>query len=457
MIVPLIAFLVVSLLIGLHASARVGGKVRNFYVAGNIIPSWVIAITLVGQAIDSGSSLLNAESAMSGAFWAGVVLPIGIGLSLLLIGLVFAEPLHRMRILTLVDFYRRRYDRTVETMAAVLCLTSSIILVASNLAGAGIVINYVVGIDVNLAVVLVGLLIMVYTMAGGLFAATWNDVMHVGIMFTGFASALIWMWLAAPEPAAAAAIDSGFSWAPLYDPAAGALPTWAALIALGVGDVVALDFMERVFAAKSPRHARVACLTAGSAVIVFGLAIATIGLIAPSLGGGSGSFLDFVGSALPPGIRTMVFMALIAACLSTADGVLMACSTVFTRNVIQSNFPHLLPQRRLLLFSRWCLAPVAALACGLAIVRPEPGDLLILAFEVVLAGCFVPLVLGIYWKRANARAAFWAILVPSILRVVLYFVMPAPLDGLDTLVPPVLSLLIFVALSWHQEERHALA
>jgi len=84
--VPVLAFLLVSLLIGLHSSARIGGKVRNFYVAGNIIPSWVIAVSLLGQAIDSGSSLGNASSSMTSGFWSGVVLPMGIGLSLLLIG-----------------------------------------------------------------------------------------------------------------------------------------------------------------------------------------------------------------------------------------------------------------------------------------------------------------------------------------------------------------------------------
>lgn len=450
MTVPLVVFLLVSLLIGLHASSRIGGKVRNFYVAGNIIPSWVLSITLVGQAIDSGSSLGNASAAMTGGFWAGMVLPMGIGLSLLLIGFFFAEPLHKMRILTLVDFYRRRYDRTVETMTAVLCLTSFIILLASNLAGAGIVMHYIVDIPVNRAIVVVATLIMVYIVAGGLFAATWNDVMHLGIMVIGFGAALIWMLIASPGSEVSAAIDAGFSWAPLYERSAGALPTWATLIALGLGDVVAIDFMERVFAAKTPNHARVACVIAGTVVIVIGIGIAMIGVISPALGltsGGPDAFLAFVDAKLPPGIRTMVFMALIAACVSTADGVLMACSSVFTRNLVQSNFPSLLPQRRLLLFSRLCLVPVTVLACVLAIVRPDPGDLLVLAFEVVLAGCFVPLVLGIYWKRANPRAAFWAILIPSLLRVALYFTIPPEWAGFDTLLPPVFSLIIFVTLS----------
>lgn len=448
MIVPVLTLLGVSLLIGLHASARISGKVRNFYVAGNIIPSWVIAVSLIGQAIDSGSSLGNATNAMADGFWAGAVLPAGIGVSLLVIGVFFAEPLHRMRILTLADFYGRRYGRTVETLAALLCLTSFVILLASNLAGAGIVLNHILDVPPSTVIVVVGAVIMIYTIAGGLFAATWNDVMHMGVMVTGFGAALIFLLAATPAEAVSTAFDRGFSWAPLYDMDAGALPMWATLIALGVGDVVALDFMERVFAAKTGRHARVACITSGVAVILLGIAIGTIGLLAAGVESDGGNpFLTYVQAQLPAGIQTMVFMALIAACVSTCDGVLMACSSAFTRNVVQTNFPRLVPQHRLLVFSRVCLIPLTIFACVLAIIRPDPGDLLVLAFEVVLASCFVPLVLGIYWTGATARAALWSIIAGSLLRVAAYFLVPPSLAGLDTLLPPVAALIVFVAVA----------
>jgi len=356
-----------------------------------------------------------------------------------------------MRILTLGDFYGRRYGRAVETLASLLCLTSFVILLASNLAGAGIVIHFIIGeVPATTIVLVVATLLMAYAIAGGLFAVTWNDVLHSGVSVIAFGALLVWLVVASPLPDAAAAFQAGFSWEPLHSRSEGALANWATLIALGLGDVVALDFMERVFAAKTPRHARVACLTAGVAVIAMGVGIATIGVLASSLApgtDGADSFLAFLEASVPPGIRMVVFMGLIAACLSTADGVLMACSSVFTRNVVQRNFPSLIPSHRLLAFSRLCLVPLTVLACILAIARPDPGDLLVLAFEVVLAGCFVPLALGIYWKRAHASAAFWAILIPSVLRVVLYFVTPAEWAGLDTLLPPVVSLLIFVPLS----------
>jgi Na+/proline symporter len=338
-------------------------------------------------------------------------------------------------------------------MASLLCVASFVTLLASNLAGAAIVLHYMLPIPTNVLVVIVAVAIMTYVIAGGLFAASWNDVLHVGVMATGFGAALLWLISSSGPTAVATAFERGFSWAPLHERAAGALPTWATLIALGLGDVVALDFMERVFAAKTPRHARNAALVSGIATIVLGIVIGVLGIMARSALVASGKtpgpngFLDFVHTQLPAGISMVVFMALIAACLSTADGVLMACSSVLTRNVAQRNFPSLVPKERVLRFSRLCLIPLTIFACVFAIVRPDPGDLLVLAFEVVLAGCFVPLALGIFWGRGTPRAAFWAILIPSILRVVLYFVIPPSLLGIDTLLPPVVSLVIFVSLS----------
>jgi len=224
---------------------------------------------------------------------------------------------------------------------------------------------------------------------------------------------------------------------------------------LAIGDIVALDFMERVFAAKTPKAAKVSCLLSGTITILVGCVLAILGMMASIYYQGDTTvvhpFLHFIKDHLPTGIGMMVFMGLIGASISTSDGAIMATSTVVTKNIFQQNFPNLIPQDRLLLFSRLTTIPLTALAVVIAIIRPVPGDLLILAFDLVFAGCFVPLLFGIYWKKANSTAAFWAILIPSILRTVFYFFqetfIPEGYAGLDSLIPPMVSLILFVCLS----------
>ena len=88
-----------------------------------------------------------------------------------------------------------------------------------------------------------------------------------------------------------------------------------------------------------------------------------------------------------------------------------------------------------------------AFASTIAYYHPKPGILLILAFDIVLAGCFVPLVLGIYWKKANAIAALSSIILGAVLRLTLYVMIPESLTGLDTLLTPLIMLLLFIIIS----------
>jgi len=446
----------ISFFIGVHASGRIKGKVKNFYIAGNIIPFWVLALSLTGQAIEMGGTQDNATFAISSGFWAGAILPIGIGMSLLILGFFFAKPLHDMKLMTLPDFYFRKFGKWVELLASIISVTGMIILLAGNLAGIGILLNYALGVDPIPAMIVIAVIVMIYTTAGGLFAVTWNDVLHVSVMFIGFTAALVWIIANNDTSVLVNVISEKFSWEPFYKSEQGALLTWASLLALALGDVVALDFMERIFAAKTADYARKSCLLSGGITIFVGIAFALLGIMATLYieDGATGNvFLNFVRDSLPVGIGTMVFMGLIAACISTLDGATMACSTVITKNIIQSQFPNLVPKRQLLFFSRFACLPVTIIAIIIAIINPVPGDLLILAFDVVFAGLFVPLTLGIYWKKSNKYAALISIIVASTARIILQFVIPEDLAGLATLIPPVLSLITFVSISLFLDKK----
>ncbi len=461
MAIPVITFLAVSVIIGLYAGGLIEGKVKNYYVAGNTLPFWVLAFSQTGQAIESGSTFSNATFAFQFGFWAGAILPIGIGLSLLLIGLFFAEPLNRMKLLTLPDYYLRRYNRVVELLASIMTVFSFVILLAANIAGIGILFHYIFGLPQKPSIAGIAFVIMIYTMAGGLFAVTWNDILQIGVAIIAFVAAFVWLTFFTPESGTLLSTTvEKFSFTPMIAHEEGALANWGALLALALGDIIALDFMERVFAANSPRAARIACYISGFLTIAIGTVVALMGMMAavfytsPEDAADPNIFLRFANEHLPPGIAMLVMIALLGAAVSTVDGVIMASSTVITRNILQSNFPNLLPQNRLLFYSRLMALPVTIFAVAFAIERPDPGALLILAFDVVFAGCLVPLALGIYWKRGTSAGAFWAIVVPSALRIFFYFLEQSGSEyflkewkGLDSLLPPVVSCLLYVSIS----------
>jgi SSS family solute:Na+ symporter len=452
MIVPIIAFFFMSFLIGIYSAGLIGGKIRNYYVAGNIIPIWVIVLSLAGQAIEIGGTYENGTTVMSGSFWVGALMPIGIGVSLILIGFFFAEPLHKMKLLTLPDFYFRKYDKKVETLVSVICVFSFMILIASNLVGVAMIMNYLLPeVSASLILIVVAILIMLYTMAGGLFAVTWNDILHVGVGLIGFLGAVIWLYSNTELKELNEVMKTKLNFEPFLKWESGSLGNWAAFLALALGDIVALDFMERVFAAKTPKFAKISCIISGGLTIFVGILLAVIGTIA-SLHFSSipqteeHPFLWFIQNKIPAGISMLVFMGLIGACISTIDGSIMACTAVITKNVIQQNFPQLVSKNKLLLFSRITAIPVTFGAILIAFYNTDPISLLIFAFDLVFASCLVPLALGIYWKKANIPAAFWSIILSIALRIILQYVFDGRQthwQGLQTLTPPLFSLICF--------------
>ena len=164
---------------------------------------------------------------------------------------------------------------------------------------------------------------------------------------------------------------------------------------------------------------------------------------------------------------------IIGAGASTADGGILGVSTVMGRNLLQRNIlmpmarrkatdgnavdktdaAKIISDHKLLVISRLMAIPVVAFAIWLAIVKPEPGILLVLAFDVVFAGCLVPLTLGIYWKKANTPGALAAVIVGSVARLYLFYTIPEALAGLDTMIAPVVSLVAMVIVSLLTQEK----
>jgi len=111
------ASVLVMVLVGIVVSRKVGGDSTNYLVAGRGLAVPLVGAALMGQAVDSNATLGNTDLASQFGFWAGVSLPLGLALCLLLTGLFVAKPMNRMGLLTLPDFYRRRYGRTIELVA----------------------------------------------------------------------------------------------------------------------------------------------------------------------------------------------------------------------------------------------------------------------------------------------------------------------------------------------------
>ncbi len=465
--------LAIYTVIGVSMAFLVQKSGKRFIIAGKRLPLLIVGTMLFAQALDANSTVGSAGAVQAGGFWTGFTFPLGLALCLLITGAFFAKPLNRMNMLTLADFYYRRYSNRVEVPVTFIMAISFIILVAGNLAGCAWIVKTVFGIEYVPGLLIVTAIVLTYTFSGGLFSSAATDIVQLYPALIAFIAAPLILVGTFGIDYFAAAIPAGYAdLSGLTNIESGALINWAGILALAFGDIVALDFMERVFAAKDEKTAQQACFYGAFFTIIAGLGATTLGLMSfalfPDLADPRDALAFIATDHLPFLVGLFVVGGVLGAGLSTANGGALAVSAVFGRNLLHRNIVLPYERRkaaamgktleelnvdwhkldaRLLYYARFMLIPVFAVAMWLAVVRPEPGVMLVLAFDVVFAGCLVPLVLGVFWSKANTSGALASIVIGSGLRLLLFLGIPAVEPGLDTLIPPVVSLVVMVSVS----------
>jgi Na+/proline symporter len=110
--------------------------------------------------------------------------------------------------------------------------------------------------------------------------------------------------------------------------------------------------------------------------------------------------------------------------------------------------------RKLLNTTRAFTIPMMAAAFILAYLLPQPGVYLVLAFDIVFAGAWAPLTLGLFWRKSNMPAAVTSLIVGSALRLLMFFVIPPDLAGLDTMIPPPIAFALFVIVALATQKKY---
>ncbi|WP_327147774.1 sodium:solute symporter family protein [Nocardia sp. NBC_01329] len=411
--------------IGLLVARKVDGDSVNFLVAGRSLGLPLVAAGLMGQAVDSNATLGNTDLAGSLGFWAGASLPLGLGLCLLLTGLFFAKPMNRMGLLTLPDFYRIKYGRGVELCASILMIFSFCILLAGNLVAGGYLFERFLGIPYTAGVLLIVAIVMTYTVTGGMFSDAYTALAQMVITVIGSLALLIWVGstYGIHIPDGMGPFDLG----QLGDSSQGAVVNWATLIALGIGDIVAIDFMQRIFSARSPEIARRACFVGAAGTAVVGIPYALVALATTDLTGDGGGprLLALLDEHAPAGLAILVLSAIVAASCSTANGAILGTASVATRNVAgRTERTDAAGRDTLLRDVRITMIPVVAVAIFFAVQVPQTGILLTLAFDLMLAGLIVPFVAAHLSTRITTAAAVAAMVGGLGVRLVLFVLTP---------------------------------
>ena len=400
------AWLLLQLGISLWASRRVTTE-GDFLVAGQSLGFTLVALSLFatwfGAETIMGATATVAEQGLAGAR----ADPFGYALTLLLMGVLLAYKLRARGYLTIGDFLAERFGRRIEWLGSLILIPSVVTWAGAQLLAFGNILEAMIGIDLVVGITLAAIFVVLYTSLGGLLGDVWTDAIQGMIVIIGIVILFITVLnltgglaslYAKIPPEQLVLVPPGES------PFA-RLEMWAIPI---LGSLVSQVALARILAARTARIARNACIAAFAIYLGIGVLPVTIALAAPQLGVGAGAgdnFLPVVAAQLLPQWQYIIFMAALAsAILSTIDSSLLTVSALLSHNVLIPAFGELTQKTRLR-FNRGVVVAAGAAAWLIAILGERILELVLFADSIGTAGLVVIVVVGLYSRIGDARAA----------------------------------------------------
>jgi solute:Na+ symporter, SSS family len=419
-----IAYIAVSVAIGLYAATRVHNA-RDYIVAGRNLP-FVFVLAMVFATWFGAETVLGISATFIDEGFRGLISdPLGASICLVLFGLVFARPLYRMNLLTLGDFFRMRYNRSTEVALSLAIIVSYLGWVGAQMAALGLVFNVLSdgAISMNEGVFIGAAVVLVYTLFGGMWSVAMTTFVQMIVIVLGL---LYVTWLAGDMAGGfdtvigKAAAEGKLNFMPTMD-MLDILAWTAALLTMALGSIPQQDVFQRVNASKNERVAMWGTTIGGisyfffAAVPLFLAYSAT--LIDPAM---VERFMDEDSQLILPNLiigympfaaQVVFFGALISVIMSTASGTLLAPSVTFSENILRGYWTDM-TDRQLLLSTRLAVVAFTLIVAVYAVSTDATIHHMVeSAYRVTLAGAFVPLTAGLFWKRANNLGATLAIVL----------------------------------------------
>ncbi|MDO9448953.1 MAG: sodium:solute symporter, partial [Rugosibacter sp.] len=181
-----ISYWIISVGIGLYAGTRVHNA-RDFAIAGRHLPFYIVIATVFATWFGAEAVLGIPATFLEEGLHGIVADPFGAALCLILVGLFFARPLYRMNLLTVGDFYRKRFGRTVETATTLAIVISYLGWVGAQITALGLVFNVLSEGEISrVAGMWIGSsTILIYTLFGGMWAVAITDFLQMIIIVIG--------------------------------------------------------------------------------------------------------------------------------------------------------------------------------------------------------------------------------------------------------------------------------
>ncbi len=449
----------VAIVVGVYFLALLGWNAWNFlksrartqaaevaYVGHRNFGTGALIATLVAVYASNYTLLAAAESGFKYGFSGPIWYALGVALPLVF----FIWPVNlikRMRAamprgVTLVEYYGVRYDERTRLAALIVVLIASIIGVISVVVAIGIVLDSLLNLGTTVSILIGGGVLILYTALGGYEGTARSHVFQLVIAGLAVAVSLAIAFHRVDIPDFVHQLGAGqrdlLAWGPTK-----MLDFFLALAALAIANPV---LWQRMFSARDNKSAARAMGIFPWLWVPFALGSGVMGMLAfkllPAIAPDQAA-TRLVVHLFPTWAAVLFLLGGLALVFSTGDASINNIASIVQFDIINRYFRRPLAGRRSLYLSFGLQIALGLVGIAGALGVKSILHLLIVNSAVNIA-LLVPLVLGLIWRRANAGAAFWAIVVALLVGAGL---MAAGFGAIGDLVALGVSTVLMIALS----------
>ena len=416
-----VAYLVAMIAFGFWGKRRATTE-SDFLVAGRRLGPLLYAGTLSALVLGGASTIggvgLGYEYGLSG-MW----LVVAIGTGVLLLSLLFAGRIQRLRVYTVSQMLQLRYGPGSSVLSGVVMFGYTLMLTVTSTIAYATIFAALLDLPRVPSILVGGLVVVIYSALGGMWSITLTDFVQFLIQTVGIFLILLPVVLvqaggfAALPPEALSPTSIGGD----------TILTYFVIYTFGL--LIGQDIWQRVFTARSPGVARWAGAAAGVYCLLYGVAGALVGMgasvLVPGLEEPGDAFTAVVGATMTPVLAGLVLAAALAAVMSTASGSLIATATVFGQDIVRrlrgqlddsdgsdgSEDEHVRGHRLL-------VAAFGIVAIVIACLLQDVVAALTIAYDILVGGLLVPILGGLMWRRATIVGAVGAMAAGTVATLV---------------------------------------
>lgn len=385
----------------------------DFFVASRRLGPGLLFSTMLAANIGAGSTVGATSTAyrtgLAAWWWVGSA-AVGCLILAVWVGPSMRRVAAAQNLRTVGDYLEFRYDQRIRGIIAALLWIGSIFILASQLIGLGWILEVVAGIPKPIGCAIGGLVITVYFAAGGLLTSAWVNVVQLTVKMIGFAIALpiALSWFGGWDAVRAVRGDDTAYWT------FAGVDAVKYLTLLAPAFIVSPGLLQKIFGAENDRAVRVGVGMNAVGLLLFAGVPTLLGIMArarfPEIAGTPNLALPMVFMyGLPPLAGAVALAAVFSAEVSAADAVLFMLTTSLSQDLYKRFLNPAADDTRVLAVARLATLLSGVLGVVLALFSEDLVQTLSIFYALLGVSLFVPIVAGLYVRRATADAALAAV------------------------------------------------